>query len=77
MFLLFTAGIGYGQIFATIMVLLYYCSLIAITGFYLVHSFFDVLPWSKCADEWGDTCFDSRSSTRNNTNQSSSSELFF
>lgn len=75
-------GIGYGQIFATVMVLLYYCSLIAITGFYLVHSFYEELPWSTCDHDWvnADTCFPSRRTDGNHTNitkLSSSSELFF
>jgi hypothetical protein len=78
-FLLFTAGIGYGQMFATLMVLLYYCSLIALAAFYLVQSFAAELPWSICFDDWKD-CFDSRKTDqdeRNLTGLRSSSELFF
>jgi len=79
-FLLFTAGIGYGQMFATLMVLLYYCSLMAITGFYLVHSFAAELPWSRCFEEWDDVCFDSlltEGDSTNYTNRRSSSDLYF
>jgi len=80
--LLFTAGIGYGQMFATLMVLLYFGSVIAISGFYFVHSFAYELPWSTCDHAWidEDTCFPSERSEgnyRNITNLSSSSELFF
>jgi hypothetical protein len=82
-FLFFTAGIGYGQMFATLMVLLYYCSLMAVTGFYLVQSFAAELPWATCFEEWADICFHSgtteenSSYERNFTDRKSSSELFF
>jgi hypothetical protein len=78
-FLLFTAGLGYGQMFATIMVLLYYCSLMALTAFYLVNSFAAELPWATCFEEWNNTCFDSKRTGDNssNTNLRSSSELYF
>jgi len=81
-FLLFTAGIGYGQVFATAMVLFYYCALLALTAFYLVQSFAAELPWSRCFDEW-ENCFDAGRTGVNSsnetglTNQQSSSELFF
>jgi len=77
-FLLFNTGIGYGQMFATLMVLIYYCSLIALAAFYLVHSFDAELPWSICFEDWKD-CFDSKKTedVRNLTGLQSSSELFF
>lgn len=45
-------GLGYGQIFATIMVATYYCSLMALTAFYFVQSFAAELPWATCSEEW-------------------------
>lgn len=80
--LLFVAGLGYGQMFATVMVLIYYCSLMALTVFYFIQSFASELPWSTCADEW-DMCFDSKNSggnvsdAVNLTGRKSSSELYF
>jgi hypothetical protein len=80
--LLFVAGLGYGQIFATVMVLIYYCSLMALTAFYFVQSFAAELPWSTCAEEW-DMCVDSKktegnvSAPVNLTGRRSSSELYF
>jgi len=82
-FLLFTTGLGYGQVFATVMVLLYYCSLMALTAFYLVQSFAAELPWATCFEEWNYPCFDSgktghnSSYERNLTDMRSSSELYF
>ena len=78
-FLLFTAGLGYGQMFATLMVLLYYGLLMALTGFYLVDSFVADLPWATCFYEWDD-CFDSRRTDGNSSvgiYLNSSSHLFF
>lgn len=75
-------GLGYGQMFATIMVLIYYCSLMALTVFYFLQSFASELPWSTCAEEW-DNCFDSKgaegniSDAANRTGYKSSSELYF
>jgi hypothetical protein len=79
--LLFNTGIGYGQMFATVIVLLYYCALIALTAFYVVQSFAAELPWSRCMKGWED-CFDSRRTEDNSSNVGnrtlrSSSELFF
>ncbi|XP_021912916.1 sodium-dependent nutrient amino acid transporter 1-like isoform X1 [Zootermopsis nevadensis] len=75
-------GIGYGQTFATVLVLSYYCSLMALTAFYFVNSFAADLPWSTCAEEW-DMCFDSKktedsvNASTNYTDRKSSSELYF
>ncbi|GFG40221.1 hypothetical protein Cfor_09809, partial [Coptotermes formosanus] len=75
-------GIGYGQMLATIMVVTYYCSLMALVGFYFVQSFAAELPWATCSEEW-DNCFDSKmadhnsSNTVNLTGRTSSSELYF
>ena len=69
--------------FATVMVLSYYCSIMAVAAFYLVQSFADQLPWSTCFEEWVDICFDSvmkeedSSDNKNLTGLQSSSELFF
>jgi hypothetical protein len=80
--LLSSTGIGYGQMLATIMVVTYYCSLMALVGFYFVQSFAAELPWATCSEEW-DNCFDSKmadhnsSNTVNLTGRTSSSELYF
>ncbi|XP_049772380.1 sodium-dependent nutrient amino acid transporter 1-like [Schistocerca cancellata] len=74
-------GVGVGQLFANLMVLCYYCSLLALTTFYFVMSFNSELPWSRCRPEWGDICFDSVKGSGNNTvnvtGKRSSSELYF
>jgi solute carrier family 6 amino acid transporter-like protein 5/7/9/14 len=66
--------------FATLMVLLYYCSLMALTGFYLVNSFAAELPWARCFEDW-ENCFDSigtgNISFVNASDLKSSSELYF
>jgi len=41
-------GVGYGQILATGFVTTYYCSLIALSIYYLVVSCYPVLPWTEC-----------------------------
>ncbi|ODM93586.1 Sodium-dependent nutrient amino acid transporter 1 [Orchesella cincta] len=43
-------GIGYGAITGTIVTVSYYCSLMAITSYFLVASFAKDLPWSVCDD---------------------------
>ncbi|XP_034664650.1 sodium-dependent nutrient amino acid transporter 1 [Drosophila subobscura] len=45
-------GVGYGQAFATICIITYYSSLLALTLYYLFVSFQSVLPWSYCWDDW-------------------------
>ncbi|KAF2902507.1 hypothetical protein ILUMI_03679 [Ignelater luminosus] len=81
-------GVGYGQVIGCICVATYYCSLMALTLFYLVNSFTANLPWSECKQEWEPentllniTCI--ASSEKGTINQSletntlSSSELWF
>jgi hypothetical protein len=61
------------------MILLYYGSLLALTGFYLIQSFTIELPWSRCFEDWGDTCYDlDRTSNESGFNESLRlpSELF-
>ena len=41
-------GVGYGQILGTACVTTYYCSLIALSIYYLVVSCYPVLPWTVC-----------------------------
>jgi solute carrier family 6 amino acid transporter-like protein 5/7/9/14 len=68
--------------FSTILVLTYYCSLMALTVFYFLQSFASDLPWSTCDKEWK-MCFDSKKAENNNsgvengTGYKSSSELYF
>ncbi|ALC48305.1 NAAT1 [Drosophila busckii] len=45
-------GVGYGQAFATICIITYYSSLLALTLYYLFVSFQAELPWSYCRPEW-------------------------
>nr|CAD7455001.1 unnamed protein product [Timema tahoe] len=72
-------GLGYGQIFATLCIVTYYVSLMAITAFYFIMSFKSVLPWAFCQPDWGENCFDgSENQTFNaSSNQMSSSEYYF
>ncbi|KAB7506127.1 Sodium-dependent nutrient amino acid transporter 1 [Armadillidium nasatum] len=42
------SGIGYGQAIATWCVVTYYVSLMALTIFYFIASFFPKLPWASC-----------------------------
>ena len=61
----------------------YYCSLMALTLFYLVASFQSELPWSKCRAEWGANCLDSSHRLQLadggsvNVSLKSSAELYF
>merc|ERR1719153_950399 len=41
-------GVGYGQTLGTACVTTYYCSLIALSIYYLVVSCYPVLPWTQC-----------------------------
>lgn len=81
-----TKGVGVGQLIATICIISYYSTLIAMTLFYMCVSFSSELPWSRCWESWGADCVDSMPNqkswsdniTRANTSQaSSSSELYF
>ncbi|MCL4146132.1 UNVERIFIED_CONTAM: hypothetical protein GTU68_056566 [Idotea baltica] len=49
-------GIGYGQAIATWTVVTYYVSLMALTVFYFIVSFFPTLPWASCNHQTN--CFD-------------------
>lgn len=42
------AGIGYGQLISSGIVVTYYCSIMALTVFYLAASFSAELPWATC-----------------------------
>ncbi|ERL91033.1 hypothetical protein D910_08375, partial [Dendroctonus ponderosae] len=79
-------GVGFGQLVGTICVATYYCSLMAITLFYLVNSFSADLPWASCNPEWDSvewvkndniTCIasNSTSTVSNTTNTTSGSEM--
>lgn len=75
-------GIGYGQLITALCVVSYYCSLMAITLFYLLVSFQSQLPWSVCREEWGPGCFDSGGSVNltlisGDGTLQSSAELYF
>ncbi|KAJ8957365.1 hypothetical protein NQ318_004844, partial [Aromia moschata] len=78
-------GVGYGQLIGTICVATYYCSLMAITLFYLINSFTSDLPWSECDPAWENhtllqnlTCLASKSEGGTNlTKTISSAELWF
>ncbi|KAJ8986156.1 hypothetical protein NQ317_005629 [Molorchus minor] len=77
--------LGYGQLIGTVCVATYYCSLMAITLFYLVNSFTSNLPWSECDPAWENhtllqnlTCLASKSEgAANLTKTISSAELWF
>lgn len=77
-------GVGWAQLSSNIALSTYYCSLMAITLFYLIVSFSSELPWSKCQKEWGDNCIDSGATRHSNnvfvfSNEEirSSAELYF
>ena len=54
---LFITGIGYGMVLISGIVCIYYNIIITWTIFYLIHSFFPVLPWSTCNNWWNtDKC---------------------
>lgn len=73
-------GVGIGQFIATICVITYYCSMIALSLHYMFASFSSELPWSTCRPEWKN-CVDSK--PKNNVTEapvegsSSSSEFYF
>lgn len=84
--LILNAGIGVGQILATVCVITYYTSLVALTIYYFFASLAKELPWSTCSEEWGPECVDSRPKLFGNitphadnstARQSSSSEIYF
>lgn len=79
-------GIGYGQLIGTFSVATYYCSLMALTLYYLVNSFTSKLPWSVCDSSWKNTswlennveCLASNAENVNGSNNTvSSAELWF
>lgn len=73
-------GVGIAQQIGTTCVVTYYCSLIALTLYYMFKSFAAELPWARCLDKWNDgftTCVDAVSTSGNRTGAKSSSELYF
>ncbi|EFA08707.1 Sodium-dependent nutrient amino acid transporter 1-like Protein [Tribolium castaneum] len=77
-------GVGFGQLIGTFSVATYYCSLMALTLYYLIHSFRPDLPWSQCDPNWGrdtwlgnNTCIPSKSTEVGVENSVSSAEAWF
>ncbi|EFN81282.1 Uncharacterized sodium-dependent transporter CG3252 [Harpegnathos saltator] len=75
-------GVGVAQFIMLLGLASYYCSLMALTLFYLVASFQEELPWGRCRQEWGEFCVDSlprnkSASMIENVSYSSSAELYF
>lgn len=76
-------GIGWTQAYAMGCLSTYYCSIMAVTMYYLINSFQTVLPWAKCMLEWGEGCVDSDksfrdvNSTLSNVTRVSSAALYF
>ncbi|XP_015175936.1 PREDICTED: sodium-dependent nutrient amino acid transporter 1-like isoform X1 [Polistes dominula] len=78
-------GIGIAQFLTLLALTSYYCSLMALTLFYLVASFQSELPWGKCKKEWGNYCVNSskdneifsNDTTLSNVTYFSSAELYF
>ncbi|XP_015111219.1 sodium-dependent nutrient amino acid transporter 1 [Diachasma alloeum] len=58
-------GVGWAQMASIAALATYYCSLMALTLYYLVASFSSQLPWAECREEWGDYCVNS-GKTRDN-----------
>jgi len=72
----FFKGVGYASMIATVTVMSYYCSIMALTVFYFFASFAKTLPWAECNLKWADneTC----SSLDNElSNETSYAELYF
>ena len=46
-------GVGYGQVIGTGCVATYYCSLIGLSIYYLIMSFYPTLPWTLCSPDLG------------------------
>lgn len=78
-------GVAIGQQVAVACILSYYTSLIALTLFYMIKSFYAELPWAYCWDKWKTLnihCIPSNprlNATENPQNfiSQSSSELYF
>ncbi|XP_042883243.1 sodium-dependent nutrient amino acid transporter 1-like [Penaeus japonicus] len=71
-------GVGYGQMVGTWSVVTYYCSLMAITLFYLFQSFSSELPWASCDPAWADgNCVDDATNVSLTAGLQSSSEQYF
>lgn len=71
-------GVGYGQMVGTWSVVTYYCSLMAITLFYLFQSFNSELPWASCDPTWADeNCVDDAINATLTSGFQSSSEQYF
>jgi solute carrier family 6 amino acid transporter-like protein 5/7/9/14 len=73
-------GIAIGQLCGTACISTYYCSLIALTLFYMIKSFAAQLPWSFCWSQWKEKCVDASAlipSENRTSNATSSSELYF
>ncbi|KAK2587414.1 hypothetical protein KPH14_003128 [Odynerus spinipes] len=80
-------GIGIAQFITLLALTSYYCSLMALTLFYLVASFQSELPWGKCKQEWGPYCLNSQKGNDSETSPNgtslsnvtylSSAELYF
>lgn len=74
-------GVGMGQAFATICIITYYSSLLALTLYYFFVSFQAVLPWTYCREEWGPQCVPSNGGSSNFSNSTvqlqTSSEMYF
>jgi len=74
-------GVGIAQFITLLALASYYCSLMALTLFYLIVSFQAELPWGRCWEEWGEFCVDSllgnHSVKTKNISYSSSAELYF
>ncbi|CAH1100654.1 unnamed protein product [Psylliodes chrysocephalus] len=77
-------GIGIGQVIGSTCVASYYCSLMAITFFYLINSFTNNFPWTTCQDSWSNylnsrniTCVDINNPSSVGNITISSSEMYF
>jgi len=71
-------GVGVAQQIGTTCVVTYYCSLIALTLFYMIKSFASQLPWSWCWPQWSDVeCIGSSSNATSSGHGVSSSDLYY
>ncbi|XP_046404080.1 sodium-dependent nutrient amino acid transporter 1-like [Ischnura elegans] len=67
-------GVGYAMMISVVSMVTYYCSLMALSIFYLISSFASELPWNRCDASWND-CFDSQIQDEADLNFDNSSDL--
>lgn len=75
----FFKGVGFGSTLCSFCVVTYYCSVMALTVFYLGASCQATLPWSECDPSWAgnETCNILLNATVENTTRINLAQLYF